>query len=86
MMSKTIVLKVQKLNGRFVVDIPVDVATAESLSDGQLVSLKILKTAEEISLAWAAPPTLEEMLENYDPDNFGGEVMAWPQIGREIVK
>lgn len=85
-MSKTIVLKVQQLNGRFVVNIPSDVAMAVSLSDGQLVSLKILKTAEEISLAKAAPPTLEEMLDNYDPDNFGGEVMAWPPIGQEIVK
>lgn len=85
-MSNRIVLKVQRLNGRFVVDIPPDVATAERLEDGQLVSVKILRTSEDIALAKTSGPTLEEMLESYDSDIFEGEMMDYPPAGREIIK
>lgn len=87
-MSKTITLEIQQLNGQFVVCIPGDTAVQEKLAAGQLVQLKILRTAEEIALAGAAEngPTLEQMLADYDPDKFGGEVMAYPLEGREIIK
>ncbi|MYM65854.1 hypothetical protein GTP45_03260 [Pseudoduganella sp. FT55W] len=87
-MGKTITLKVQQLNGQFVVCIPEDIAAQKKLAAGQLIKLKILRTAEEIALAEAAAnaPTLEQMLADYDPDKFGGEVMAYPLEGREIIK
>jgi antitoxin MazE len=85
-MSKTITLKVQQLNGQFVVCIPNDIVTQNHIAAGQLVALKILRTAEEIAIAEAEVPTLEQMLENYDPDKFGGEVMAYSLEGREVIK
>lgn len=79
-MSKTITLQIQQLNGQFVVCIPRDIAAQEKLAAGQLIKLKILRTEEEVALAEvvANAPTLDQMLVDYDPDKFGGEVMAYP--------
>lgn len=87
-MSKSFALKVLQLNGQFVVCIPDDIAAQEKFVASQLVQLKILRTTGEIALAEAAAtaPTLEQMLADYDPDKFGGEVMAYPLKGREIIK
>lgn len=85
-MSQLITSKIQRINGQFIVCIPDDVAAEMSLGAGQTVSLRVLSTAEEIALAETVSPTLEQMLENYDPDKFGGEVVAYPLVVEKVTK
>lgn len=78
-MSKTITLTVHQLDGRLLVYIPDHIVEETQIVAGQNITLKILTAPTDA-------PTLEQMLENYDPDKFGGEVMAYPLIGKEIIK
>ena len=78
-MSKTITLTVQQLDGRLLIYIPDHIAEEAQIVPGQNITLKILTTPVEAQ-------TLEQMLEDYDPDKFGGEVMAYPPVGKEIIR
>ena len=85
-MSKTITLTVQQLGQQLAVCIPADIVKDMRLAPGQRVMLQIPTTPDEIGKAEALLPSLEQMLAQYDPEKFGGEVLASPPIGREIIK
>jgi antitoxin MazE len=85
-MSKIITLKVQQLGEQLAVCIPDEMAKAARLVVGQSVTVEIPTTPEELRDAQQLVPTLEQMLSQYDPEKFGGEVMGAPLLGKEIIK
>ena len=85
-MSKTITLKLQQLGEQLGIYIPADIAAAEQLTVGQPITLQIPTTPDELNNAENLALTLEQMLAQYDPEKFGGEVMAAPPVGQEIIK
>ena len=79
-MRKSIMLEIQQLGDKLVICIPAELARTEKLSAGQSVAVQL---PHENGLAALS---LEQKLAQYDAGECGGEVMAAPMTGAEIIR
>ena len=60
------------------------VAAAAGLKEGSVVRI-VATPGRVIVEAVRREPTLDEMLASFDPARHGGEAMAFPPAGREVL-
>ena len=84
-MRKTAALKVQMWGNSLAVRLPSAIARSAKLTPGQPVEISFQEGVISIVPVGKREMTLSERLAVYDVERHGGEVMATPRRGKEVV-
>jgi antitoxin MazE len=84
-MRKTAALKVQMWGNSLAVRLPSSIARSAKLTPGQPVEISIQDGVISIVPMGKREMTLSERLAAYDVERHGGEVMAAPRRGKEVM-